>query len=177
MILGWQREFKNKTWVDAEPEICTTETEGFFFSRCSDAVIFLLKRGLSKVSLLLTVPLFGAMTQPEHRDAYITEPWQLHTYTNMQTHRVLAPWLLLPGLGPLIFLIAEEQWEGSQSNRPSDSYCLPPNNIAGSRTGRTNLSMSPQKSPAGRKKIIYNRLFGKAENGKPSGKICMLKRK
>lgn len=124
----------------------------FFFSLWSDAVVFLLKRGLSKVSLPLTISQFGAMTQSKHRDAYITEPWQLHTYTNMQTHRVLAPWLLLPGLGPLIFLIAEEQWEGSQSNRPSDSYCLLPNNIAGSRTGRTNLSMSPQKSPDGRRR-------------------------
>lgn len=112
-----------------------TEVMQFFFP---------LKKGLSKVSFPLTISLFGAMTQPKHRDAYITEPWQLHTYTNMQTHRVLAPWLLLPGLAPLIFLIAEEQWEGSQSNRPSDSYCLLPNNIAGSRTGRTNLSMSLQ---------------------------------
>lgn len=35
----------------------------------------------------LTLFLFGAMTQPRHRDTYISEPWQLHTYTNMQTHR------------------------------------------------------------------------------------------
>lgn len=152
-MLGWQREFKNKKWVDTEAKSCITQTEGFFLTLkwCS---YFLLRRGLSKVSLPHTISLFGAMTQPKHRDAYITEPWQLHTYTNTQTHRVLAPWLLLPGLGPLIFLIAEEQWEGSQSNRPSDSYCLLPNNIAGSRTGRTNLSMSPQKSPAGKKNHI-----------------------
>lgn len=142
---------------NAESEsCCTTQTlasHGVFLT-LKGRSYFLLKRRLSKVSLPLTVSLFGAMTRPKHRDAYITEPWQLHTYTNMQTHRVLAPRLLLPGLGPVIFLIAEEQWEGSQSNRPSDSYCLLPNNIAGSRTGRTNLSMSPQKSPAGKKNHI-----------------------
>lgn len=72
---GIEKQKKN-----AEAESCTIQTaahQSFFFLFLSHSEVmqlFSFKRRLSKVSLPLTISPFGAMTQPKHRDAYITEP-------------------------------------------------------------------------------------------------------